>query len=502
MTEWHSTVTPPALARLLRTAQAPAGPGHPVYRALARQVQLLLTDGRLPVGTRMPAERELAAALAVSRTTIAAAYDALRETGYLHSRRGSGSWTALPEGSRPPVDALFPVPPEGAGQVIDLGAATPPAPQPLFTEATARAVEQLPAYAQGHGHYPTGIPALREAVADRFTQRGLPTTPDQILITSGAMSALVLVFGALLRPGERVAVETPSYAHVLQALRNTGARLVPVPQRRDDPCGMPRWDLTEWRQVMRGAAPRLAYVIPDFHNPTGALIDEQQRRDLLAAARSAGTLVVVDETMAELAWRDPALQLPRPTAGLDRAAQLITVGSASKLAWGGLRVGWVRAAPALIRQLAAERLHHDHGTAVLEQLICAHLLGERLPALRELRLGQLRAGAEALLPALRERLPQWRFAEPAGGITLWVDTGGLSGTAIARAGERTGVRVAPGALFGLDGAFEGFVRLPLTVPPAAAAQTVERLAATAELAAREDGRGWAGTLGTAAALAV
>jgi DNA-binding transcriptional MocR family regulator len=204
--------------------------------------------------------------------------------------------------------------------------------------------------------------------------------------------------------------------------------------------------------------------------------------------------------MAELAWREPAPV--RPLAALDRGAQVVTVGSSSKLAWGGLRVGWVRAAPALIRQLAGERLHHDHGTAVLEQLICAHLIGERLPELRELRLGQLRAGAEALLPALRMRLPQWRFAEPAGGCTLWVDTGGLSGTAIARAGERTGVRVAPGALFGLDGAFEGFLRLPLTVPPATAVETAERLAATVELAAQEDARGWSGTLGTAAALAV
>ncbi|WP_035841651.1 MocR-like transcription factor YczR [Kitasatospora azatica] len=492
MSNWHGTVTPPALARLLRTARLPEpiGSHRPAYRALAGQVQQLISEGRLPVGTRMPAERELATALTLSRTTIATAYETLRTEGYLRSRRGSGSWTALPEGSRPPGDALFPLPPEEHGQVIDLGVAAPPAPQQLLAEAAAHAVELLPAYAGGHGHYPSGVPVLREAVAQRFSERGLPTTPDQILITTGAMSALDLVRRTLVRPGERVAVETPSYAHVLQALRSGGVRLVPVPQRREGPEQLPDWDLDEWQRVLRGAAPKLAYVIPDFHNPTGTLIDERQRRELLAAARAAGTVVLADETMAELAWNTP--EPPRPTAALDRSAQVVTVGSAGKLAWGGLRVGWVRAAPALIRQLANERVHHDIATPVLEQLICATLIGERLTEMRSLRLEQLRASAGALLPALRERLPQWRFAEPNGGMTLWIDTGGLSGAALARAGERTGVRIAAGSRFGVDGAFEGYVRLPLTVPPAAAAETAERLAATVALADRDGRAAWPG----------
>ncbi|MFE9425842.1 PLP-dependent aminotransferase family protein [Kitasatospora sp. NPDC006697] len=484
MAEWQSTIAPPALARLLG---APDG-ARPAYRALAGQLRQLVAEGRLPVGTRLPAERELSAALALSRTTIAAAYQELRQSGFLHSRRGAGSWTALPAGCRPPADGLFPVPPDAAGQPVDLGAASPAAPQALLGEAAARAVEQLPAYALGHGHYPSGLPVLREAVARRFTARGLPTTPDQVLITSGAMSALGLVFHTLLRTGERAAVETPGYAHVPRALRTAGARLVAVPLQRERPTELPRWDLAGWRQVLRGAAPRLAYLVPDFQNPTGALIDEEQRRGLLAAARTADTLLVVDETMAELAWNVPAAELPRPLAALDRDTRVITVGSASKLAWGGLRIGWLRAAPALVRRLAAARLHHDHGTPVLEQLVCAQLLDDRLDELRELRLAELRAAAGALLPALRERLPQWRFAEPAGGMTLWLDTGGLSGGALARAGEHTGVRIAAGSLFGLDGAFEGYLRLPLTVPPQAAAATVERLAATAELALRDGGR--------------
>ncbi|MFF7991925.1 PLP-dependent aminotransferase family protein [Kitasatospora xanthocidica] len=491
MADWHTTVTPPALARLLATARLPelAATRRPAYRTLAGQIRLLVTEGRLPVGARLPAERELATALELSRTTVATAYETLRGDGYLRSRRGAGSWTALPEGAPPPGDALHPVPPDEQGHTLDLGVAALPAPQPWLGAAAARAVEQLPYYAAGHGHYPTGVPVLREAVARRYTERGLPTTPDQILITTGAMGGLHLVQRVLVGRGDRVAVEAPSYAHTLQALRLSGARLVPVPYAyRPGPTGaaLPprlRWDPDEWRRVLRGAAPRVAYVIPDFHNPTGALIDEEQRRELLAAARAAGSIVLVDETTAELGWGVPeSVPLPRPVAALDRSAQVVTVGSAGKLLWGGLRIGWVRAAPALVRRLAGERVYSDVGTPVLDQLIAAELLGEPLPAVRAHQLDRLRATAHAFAAALPEHLPDWSFPMPTGGLALWVSTGGVSGAALARAGERDGVRIASGNRFGSDGAFEHHVRIPLTVPAATVPAAVERLAALTERA--------------------
>ncbi|MFE6871885.1 PLP-dependent aminotransferase family protein [Kitasatospora sp. NPDC057692] len=490
MTDWQTTVTSPALARLLATARLPEPPGaarRPAYRTLAARVRLLVSEGRLPVGARLPAERELALALRLSRTTVATAYETLRAEGYLRSRRGSGSWTALPEGSAPPSDALHPVPPDEQGRTLDLGVAALPAPQPFLSAAAARAVEQLPAYAAGHGHYPTGVPVLREAVARRFTERGLPTTPDQILITIGAMGALHLVRQALLGRGDRVAVEAPSYAHTLQALRLTEARLVPVPLTPAF-----RWDLTEWRRVLSGATPKAAYVIPDFHNPTGALIDEEQRRELLAAARSAGTVVLADETTAELGWGLPeGVTPPRPTAALDRAAQVVTVGSAGKLLWGGLRIGWVRAAPALVRRLAGARVYSDVGAPVLDQLIAAELLTEDLPAVRAHQLNRLRDTAEALSAALREQLPHWRFTLPPGGLALWVATGGVSGAALARAGERAGIRIAAGNRFGSDGAFEHHLRIPLSMAAPAVPDAVRRLA---EVAARAEEAGrWQGS---------
>lgn len=480
MSEWHTAITPPALTRLLSAARLPDPNGHrPAYRTLAEQVRVLVSEGRLPVGTRLPAERELATALGHSRTTVATAYEALRTDGYLRSRRGAGSWTTLPEGALPPADALHPVPPDAHGSVVDLGVAALPAPQPYLAEAAARAVEQLPAYAAGHGHYPTGVPALREAVARRFTDRGLPTTPDQILITGGARGALLLARHALLTRGDRVAVEAPSYAHSLQSLRRGGARLVPVPMD-----GTGGWDLPEWRRVLRGAAPKCAYVIPDFHNPTGALVGEEQRRELLAAARSAGTVLIVDETTAELGWGVDESALPRPTAALDRAARVVTVGSAGKLLWGGLRIGWLRAAPALVRQLADTRVFDDAGSAVLDQLIAAELLTTHLAGVRAHQHERLRESAHALTAALRGRFPGWRVPLPPGGLALWPSTGGVSGAALAAAGERAGVRLAAGSLFGVDGAFEDYLRIPLTVPPHAVPQAVDRLAEAVDAVTR------------------
>jgi len=368
--------------------------------------------------------------------------------------------------------------------MLDLGVAALPAPQPFLGEAAARAVEQLPAYAAGHGHFPTGVPVLREAIAQRYTERGLPTTPDQILVTTGAMGALHLARRALLGRGDRVAVEAPSYAHTLQSLRRGGARLVPVPHAwPGGPTALPRWDVAEWQRVLRGAAPRLAFVIPDFQNPTGALIDEEQRRQLLAAARAAGTTVLVDETPAELGWGVWPEELPRPTAALDRAAQVITIGSASKIFWGGLRIGWLRGNPGLVRQLATDRVYTDVGTPVLDQLIAATLLTEHFAEVRAQQQERLRASAEALAAALREQLPRWQFAQPSGGLAIWVATDGVSGAALAQAGERLGVRIAAGSRFGVDGAFEHHIRIPLTVPAPGAPTAIARLAAAAGPAA-------------------
>lgn len=179
------------------------------------------------------------------------------------------------------------------------------------------------------------------------------------------------------------------------------------------------------------------------------------------------------------------LERPRPVCGFDPAGStVITVGSASKAFWAGMRIGWVRAAPDVIRSLVAARAYADLGTPVLEQLAVNWLLstGGWEQAV-DVRRNQARENRDALVGALRRELPDWEFDVPRGGLTLWVRTGGLSGSRLAEVGERVGVRVPSGPRFGVDGAFEGYVRLPFTVGGAVADEAAARLAAAARMVA-------------------
>ncbi|MFR9726399.1 PLP-dependent aminotransferase family protein [Streptomyces sp. MS19] len=482
MSEWTSTVGAGQLARLLGSQEAASGRRRgPAYRALADGIRLLVLEGRLPVAARLPAERELAAALAVSRTTVATAFESLRADGFLRSRRGSGSWTAVPAGRALPARGLDPLPPEAGGTTIDLGCAQLPAPEPWLSRAFQAALGSLPQAARTHGDFPAGLPALRAALADRYTERGVPTMPEQIMITTGAMGAVGAICRMFAPAGERVAVEQPSYANVLQLFREAGARLVPVPMGD----GLSGWDLPVWRHVLAEASPRLAYVVADYHNPTGALADDERRRGLIAAARASGTVLIADETMVDLGLDPVPGGRPRPMAAFDHGGStVITIGSASKAIWAGLRIGWLRAAPEVIRRLVAARAWADLGSPVMEQLAVAWLLTEGgwAEALDERR-AELRGHRADVVAALRDRLPGWEFAVPSGGMTLWVRTGGLSGSRIAEAGERLGVRVASGPRFGVDGAFEGYVRVPFVVGGPVAAEAADRLAAAADLVA-------------------
>ncbi|MCH6164000.1 MocR-like transcription factor YczR [Streptomyces marispadix] len=482
MVQWTSAVGAPQLARLLASQRAAtaADAGHrvPAYRSLADGVRLLVLEGRIPVAARLPAERELAAALRVSRTTVAAAFEALRNDGFLASRRGSGSWTAVPAGKPLPTRGLEPLPPESAGSVIDLACATFLAPEPHLTDAFQGAVRDLAPYTDTHGNYPGGLPALREALAARYTARGVPTMPEQIMVTTGAMGAVAALARQLVPRSERVAVEHPSYANVLHLLRDAGARLVPVPMAGE----LAGWDLPTWRQAFRESAPRMAYVIADYHNPTGALAPDEQRREMVEAARAAGTVLVADESMTDLTL-DEDVRLPRPMASFDPGGStVITVGSVSKAVWAGLRIGWVRASPEMIRSLVAARVYADLGSPVLEQLAVARLMtGDGWESAVAARRAGARANRDALVAELHDRLPDWEFSVPRGGLTLWARTGGLSGSRIADAGERIGVRVPAGTRFGVDGAFEGYVRLLFTVAGPVVGEAVARLAKAADL---------------------
>jgi DNA-binding transcriptional MocR family regulator len=452
-------------ARLVGTLPS----GRPAYRALADALRLAVADGRIPVGARLPSERELTGALEVSRTTVTRAYDVLRESGYLTSRRGSGSVATLPSGTRRRgTGSLFPA--DAADDVIDLTCAATRAPAGVV-EAYERAVAQLPAFLTGAGYLTLGIPELREVIADRYTSRGLPTSADEVLVTSGAVAGIGIVLRALLGHGDRVLVESPSYPNTVDALRRSGARLVPLAM---DPDG---WDLPEVARTVRSAAAAAAVLIPDFHNPTGALMTDAQRADLARSLRAAGSLAVVDETIAEVDL-DPGGPLPRPFAAHDPGA--ISVGSSSKSHWGGLRTGWLRAPRSVLPALVEARVTTDLGAPVLEQLVLLELM-RASPGLTPERRDDLCASRDALVAALRARLPDVRFEVPRGGLSLWCELPeGVDASAVAVASEDEGLLVAAGPRFAVVGGLERWVRVPYVLAPRAMTEAVGRLARAVE----------------------
>ena len=461
----------------------------PAYLALARATAQLVVNAKLPVGSRLPPERELATSLNLSRTTISAAYEALRHHGYLVSKRGAGSWTALPTASLGAgsssgirwVDRLdtldgFGLP--DAVEPIDLTLAAPAAGAGVdhVARAAEQAVAELPRYLASHGYDSFGLPQLRQAIADRYERRGLPTSPDQILVTSGAQHAIDLLLQVLVGPGERVIVESPTYPRALDAVVAHSARPVAVDI---DGTGWTAAVLDTFSATLRQAAPSLSYLIADFHNPTGSSMSDDVRGQVASAVARAGCYAVVDETLADLALDGDLARSPlpslQPLASYDRADRLICVGSLSKSVWGGLRLGWIRADPRLVQRLAIARSRLDIAGPVLEQLIGVHLLASYDEILHGRR-GELRDRRDTLVAAIRKALPAWEFEVPAGGLSLWVELDRPVSSALVASAAREGVRLAPGSRFGNDSRFERRLRVPFTLQSGSLLEAVRRLA--------------------------
>ncbi|MFF0544731.1 MocR-like transcription factor YczR [Nocardia thailandica] len=453
-------------------------PHRPAYLALAEAVRLLIHDGRAPLGVALPSERDLAATLGVSRTTITSTYSLLREHGYLISRQGSRSTVALPpavphDGTKPArgIMALMAQP---EVPTIDMTYASMSAP-PQMQEAYTLALQGLPAFLGTHGMDPVGVLALREAVARRFTARGLPTDPDQILITLGAQHGLRLLLNVLTAPAARVLIEHPSYPNAIEAIRDVGARPVPVPLRPEHP--QAGWDLDGIRSTARQTAASLAYLVPDFNNPTGLLLDAEGRAELTAIARDTRMTIVIDESMADL--NVSGAEMPPPVAAFAKGQEIITIGSASKSFWGGLRVGWIRTHQSLITKLLGIRATVDLGTPVMDQLATVHLL-ENADAILEHRVELLRSQRATLLTALAEELPDWHVVPGAGGMSVWTQLPAPVSTAMAATAPNHGVLLAAGPRFGVQGAFERFLRLPYTHSESDLRLAVKAVAATYE----------------------
>ncbi|WP_277213118.1 PLP-dependent aminotransferase family protein [Isoptericola croceus] len=458
------SLSAPAASRLL-------GAWHtsgPAYLALADALRSAVLSGSLAPLTRLPSERELARTLGLSRTTTSAAYARLRELGFATSQVGSGTVAILPRSAGLPVR---PQSPAGDGPLpplsdtsgpIEMSQATPSAPDALHG-AYERALEMLPAYLGTGGYAHLGLDVLREAIANRYAARGVPTTPDQVLVTTGGQQAIALLATTLVGRTEPVVVESPTYYHAIEALQRAGARVI----------GVPTGDVESLASAVHRTRARLAYLVPDFHNPTGRTLSADERAAVAHLTGRYGVTVVGDETLTDLDLDGGTV--PGPFCGDGTDARLVSVGSASKSFWGGIRIGWVRADPQLVQRLARTRQALDIATPVLEQLTVVELLARRdeiLPA----RVAGLRERRDLLVGLVRDRFPEWDVPVPPGGLCLWTGIGRPVAQALAAAAVAEGLRIGAGPQFTPDGSARDRIRLIYTGTPEKLTAAVDRLA--------------------------
>lgn len=453
---------------------------RPVYLALAERLAELAAQGRVPVGARLPAERRLAQALNVSRGTVVAAYERLREQGVVRTRHGSG--TVVDDGSNHlagPRDAhltaalarntIFAGFLGDPGDVVDLRGAywvgTEDLPRDAFTHPPA----ELDRLLEDHGYHPAGLDALRAAIARRLGDTGLATSPEQVLVTTGAQQAISLIAELVLSPGDRALTEELTFPGALDAFISAEARV------RTTPLGAKGVDPVALRDRIARTQPRLVYLCP-VHNPTGHVLPALARRRVAEAIAGWEGVVVEDLTLAET---QVSGTMPPPIASFaddDPRTTLLTIGSLSKIMWGGLRIGWIRGPEPVIHRLARIKALVDLGTPLLDQAVAARLL-EDIDGIRERRVAGVRERRGVLAEALRRDLPGWDFDLPEAGLCLWVRLpAGANAVEFAAMALRHGVAVVPGTVSAPEGGAGDRLRIAFGQRPETLEEGVRRLA--------------------------
>ncbi len=468
-------MTPSALVGILGKWSKGEGP---VYRRLSTAVAAAIERGEIEPGARLPAERVLARALAVSRTTVVSAYEQLRGQERVESRRGSGTRVrgALsrgpglrlredPSGSfrRHPVYRSLV---DGQGDAIEFLGAHLPAPELLARELSRVDEKAIRELARGPGYLPMGLPALRSAIARHLTGWGVATTPEQVLVTHGAQQAIGLAGALFLERGDTVVVEDPTYLGSIDIFAGLGARLATVPVGGDA-----AW-VARLKELAKRSAPRLIYLMPTFQNPTGAVMPEACRRAVARLSRDMRIPILEDNTLADLSLGGPP---PAPIAAFDVAAPVLTVGSLSKLFWGGLRIGWIRAPEELLARITRLKIMADLGGSLVGQLGAVRLFLEA-DRVRQARRREMRERLERLTKLLARHLPSWTWADPAGGLSLWVKLPQGDADAFSQVALRHGVAVVPGTLASSVGGCADHLRIPYVLDAGPMKEGVERLA--------------------------
>jgi len=465
---------------------------RPLYRRIVALVEDGIARGRMGAGFQLPPERDLAAALAISRATVVSAYRELEARGLVRGYVGRGTFvSARPDAASAPfawrgkmaasvlqfTDTTVRDLVRAAGDpsVISLAAGVPALdcfPAAAFHRALDHVLATQAAAAWCHG--PTeGMPRFRDALARRFGG-----DPEHILVLAGAQQGLDLLARCLIDRGDAIVVDRPGYLGAIQTFRNAGARLVGW-----DVAGA---DLDELEELLLRYRPKLIYTNPTNQNPTGSTMPVRTRRELLELAARYRVPIVEDDTYRELGITGPP---PPPSLfTLDEGHEVvIRINSFSKMLAPGLRLGWISAVRPIVDQLALIKQVVDPHTQNLSQLAVCDLvengtLDTHLATLR----AEHRRRRDAMVQALRQHVPAaaLRYSVPDGGMYLWCRLPpATSARAVQERALRESVMVLTGEPFYVDQGGDRQLRICYTAQPAAraiqAAKTLARAVAAA-----------------------
>lgn len=460
----------------------------PLYRQIEAWLWGSIASGALVPGTRLPATRTLADELGVSRITVDRAYAGLMAEGLVEGRGSGGTVVTdrLPRsgavpGPRPGWQqealafrpAVSGVPKAGAPApglpVIDLsGGLGDPG---LFDLAAFNRVLNTVRLRDGVGALdygdPQGFGPLRKVISGILAAQGLQAPVESILVTAGSQQAITLVASCLLRSGDTVLVERPTYNSALDLFRVLGLQVVDVPL---DHRGL-RLDLAE--EAVRVHRPRLIYTMPTYQNPTGVSMDLARRRGLLDLAARYDIPILEDDFVGDLRFEGrghPSLK------ALDQTGHVIYVSTFSKMLLPGLRTGYLVLEGPVFDLLAEHKRVTDLASATLIQRTLAEYVGVgryQNHLKRSVRLYRQRR--DALTAALQRHAPGLEWTLPAGGLFLWLSAPALEGEDLAALALEAGVRLAPGGPFFVDPARGSqLARMNFAVQPEAVLEEAAR----------------------------
>ncbi|MCY8544864.1 PLP-dependent aminotransferase family protein [Bacillus vallismortis] len=405
----------------------------PLHRQIEQYMKDKILHGEWAVGTKIPSQRTLADMFQVNRSTVTAAIDELTSQGLLEGRRGGGTkvvnstWSVL--AAEPPLDWNDYVRSgihhpnssiiqgihqnEPRADIIRLGTGEL-SPDLLPVDTMRRMFQQINPHALSLGYeQPKGNPKLREAVADHLKSKQIHVSPSAIFIVSGALQALQLISIGLLKRGSVILTEKPSYLQSLHVFQSAGMRLRGLPM---DESGIKTGLVSSYRKQYGG---QLLYTIPSFHNPTGTVMSEQRRKEIIGLSKKEQLPIIEDDAYGDLWFEEKPAQ---PLKAMDHEGNVLYVGTFSKTVSPGLRIGWLAGPEPVIERLADIKMQTDYGSSGLSQWAAAEWLSQghyekHLTWIRGV-LKQKRDAAVQFLKRYAGDIATWRI--PAGGFYIWV----------------------------------------------------------------------------------